>query len=333
MGQAESNLCEDAVLTPPHISQRRSLYLTRLGIRKPGDARAGFNYSGPCTTMEAPDRLTRSWLFDENSVENGLHDKDCDYEDYNMNDMSAIKADSRDDFRMSYLRRLSYENVWTPLTPRPPAHQTVTIFDWDDTLLPTSDLNVRTPDEVLDSTCESSTPLMREMRGIRKEGLRLLELAMEAGQTFIITNALPSWVEYSAAKYMPEFLKVLKDIPVISARGEYETQYPGERSRWKEQAFMQVQKQLDSQMITNLISLGDSNFEMDAVHVMGREFSQALVKTVKFRANPSAKELHKELELVATKFEQIVNKAANLKICLERITPASHDKRRQRKGE
>ena len=30
---------------------------------------------------------------------------------------------------------------------------------------------------------------------------------------------------------------------------------------------LKVQRELDSQTITNLISLGDSNFEMDAVHV------------------------------------------------------------------
>merc|ERR1719253_1724571 len=122
-------------------------------------------------------------------------------------------------------------------------------------------------------------------------------------------------------------LQVLQDIPVISARGEYESQYPGERGRWKEKAFLELQRQLDSQIITNLISLGDSDFEMDAVHVMGQEFAQALVKTVKFRATPTAKELHKELELVAAKFEQIVNKASNLKICLERTVPAAKVKR------
>merc|ERR1719482_2380430 len=138
------------------------------------------------------------------------------------------------------------------------------------------------------------------------------------GKTFIVTNAMNGWVEYSAAKYVPELMPVLQKVRVISARGRYEAQYPGEVNKWKVQAFLEVQRQLDSQIITNLISLGDSNFEIDAVHVMGKEFAQALVKTIKFRESPSPEELLKQLDLVTKKFEQIVENARNLKIGLER---------------
>jgi len=51
---------------------------------------------------------------------------------------------------------------------------------------------------------------------------------------------------------------------------------------------------------------------------MGKEFAQALVKTIKFRENPSPEELLKQLELVTQKFERIVENARNLKIGLER---------------
>merc|ERR1711959_581076 len=100
-------------------------------------------------------------------------------------------------------------------------------------------------------------------------------------------NAMEGWVEYSAAKYVPDLLPVLRRVKVISARSRYEALHPGDVSKWKIRAFLDVQRQLDSQIITNLNSLGDSNYEMDATHVMGREFSQALVKTIKFRANPT----------------------------------------------
>merc|ERR1719345_264322 len=134
------------------------------------------------------------------------------------------------------------------------------------------------------------------------------------GTTFIITNAMTGWVEYSAAKYVPALLPVLQNTRVISARSRYEAQYPGEVGKWKIQAFLEVQRQLDSQIITNLISLGDSNFEMDAVHVMGKEFAQALVKTIKFQESPSPEELLKQLGLVSQRFEQILGNPRNLKI-------------------
>merc|ERR1719287_170652 len=90
---------------------------------------------------------------------------------------------------------------------------------------------------------------------------------------------MTGWVEYSAAKWCPALLPILQRVRVISAHGK---------------------------------------FEMDAVHVMGKEFAQALVKTIKFRENPSPEELLKQLELVTQKFERIVENARNLKIGLER---------------
>jgi len=217
----------------------------------------------------------------------------------------------QDDFRVNYLRKLSYSKVWVPQAQRPPKHQTVIIFDWDDTMLCTSFLNLR-QDKPVPAAVE------RQLRDIEGAGRRLLELAMRLGHTFIITNAMNGWVEYSAAKWVPELLPILQKVKVISARTKFEPHYPGEVSKWKIQAFLEVQRQLDSQIITNLISLGDSNFEMDAVHVMGQEFAQALIKTIKFRENPSPEELLKQLELVAQKFERIVENARNLKIGLER---------------
>merc|ERR1712087_1023377 len=125
-------------------------------------------------------------------------------------------------------------------------------------------------------------------------------------------------VEYSAARWVPDLLPVLQRVKVVSARTNHEPEYPGEVSKWKIQAFLEVQRQLDSQIITNLVSLGDSNFEMDAVHVMGKEFAQALVKTIKFQESPSPEELLKQLELVGQKFEKIIENARNLKIGLLR---------------
>lgn len=237
--------------------------------------------------------------------DDGSSKKESKFE-MNFLDLQQLKV--QQDFRVAFLRKLSYEKVWVPQAQRPPQHQTVVIFDWDDTLLPTSFLQ-RSQDQA---------PARKKcLQGIENIGKQMLELALQMGHTFIITNAMEGWVEHSAAKYMPQLLPVLQRIHIISARN-YEQQYPGNYSQWKIQAFLGVQRTLDSQIITNLISIGDSNFEMDAVHVMGQEFEQALVKTIKFKANPTDEELHKQLELVAQKLEKIVMNARNLKIGLER---------------
>jgi hypothetical protein len=160
--------------------------------------------------------------------------------------------------------------------------------------------------------------VQNQLLNIERAGMQLLELALKLGETFIITNAMKGWVEYSAIKYVPGMLNTLHKVKIISARGDYEQMYPGNYSEWKIQAFLEVQRQLDSEIITNLVALGDSNIEMDAVHVMGNEFSQALIKTIKFRENPSPERLVKQLELVLQKFEKIILNARNLKIGLER---------------
>mmetsp|Transcript_85183 Transcript_85183/g.237797 ORF Transcript_85183/g.237797 Transcript_85183/m.237797 type:complete len:340 (+) Transcript_85183:173-1192(+) len=307
MGQAESvsNGTVSAAPAEVEVSRRRQDYLHRLGIQKDVPPQS---FRVPVAPAEAPCRLetttSRRSSFDEQDGGEATGGA-------RIFEMNTQELRGQDDFRLQYLQRLSYQQVWVPRAQRPPKHQTVVIFDWDDTLLCTSFLNMRQDQPV-------SPVVERHLRGIESADRKLLELALRLGHTFIITNAMYGWVEYSAAKYVPDLLPVLQRLPIISARGKYEAMFPGEVNKWKVQAFLEVQRQLDSQVITNLISLGDSNFEMDAVHVMGKEFAQALVKTIKFRETPSPEELLKQLELVAQKFERIVENARNLKIGLER---------------
>jgi hypothetical protein len=215
------------------------------------------------------------------------------------------------DFRMSFLRKLSYENVWVPPAKRLPSHQTVIIFDWDDTLLCTSFLN-RYEGRPLSPAVQSN------LEGIESNAKQLLELAMRLGHTYIITNAGEGWVEHSCAKWIPGLLPTLEKIEIISARSRYESLYPNDVSMWKIHAFRDLQRRLDLPIITNLNSMGDANYEMEATQMMGKEFSEALVKTIKLREHPSPEELLKELELVVKNFERIVMNARNLKIGLER---------------
>ena len=69
-------------------------------------------------------------------------------------------------------------------------------------------------------------------------------------------------------------------------------------------------------MITNLICVGDSNIEMDAAHTLGKEFSQSIVKTIKFRENPKPEELIKQQDLVTSKLKEIYDNPKNLTIKL-----------------
>jgi len=211
------------------------------------------------------------------------------------------------DFRQRYLQKLAYNNVWVPQVHRSPKHQTVIIFDWDDTLLCTTFL------KHLTSTDEYQRPL----RKIARCAKTVIDIAMRAGQVYIITNAMPGWVEYSAAKFIPELLPTLRKVRVISARAKYEKNFPDDIRQWKVQAFLEVQRQLDNVPITNLVALGDAHFEMEAARIMGDEFEEGLVKTVKFRPKSDPNTLLRQLELVAKSLAHVVSSAHNQKILLE----------------
>merc|ERR1719210_1986513 len=136
---------------------------------------------------------------------------------------------------------------------------------------------------------------------------------MQYGHVFIITNALAGWVEQSTKLWFPEVQPMLQKVNVISARSLYEKKYVEVR-QWKIHTFLEVQRRMDSELVTNLLSLGDSDFETEAAHVMGAQFSSAFIKTVKFHVHPTPEELLRQLESVASKFEKIVTCAQTLKL-------------------
>lgn len=335
MGQTESSIKAHKPRTPPDADGlRRQDYINRLGIQKnrkiasfshvptihyedPGQFESKAKYGSftngsfhfPTTYQTTYGPSEPSLKTPAESEEN----EDTEVADVTDAQVKCLDLKRQEDFRVSYLRKLSYEKVWVPAAQRPPKHQTVIIFDWDDTLLCTSYLNQRADRPVHPS-------VENHLRAIEKNVKDLLERALKLGNTFIITNAMEGWVEYSAGKYVPGLLPVLEKVRIISARTRYETLYPCDVNKWKINAFLDVQRQLDSQVVTNLNSLGDSEYEMDATHIMGKEFAQALIKTVKFKQSPSPEELLKQLELVSERFEQIVDNARNMKLGLERKT-------------
>ena len=64
----------------------------------------------------------------------------------------------------------------------------------------------------------------------------------------------------------------MNKIKVISARGDWEKDYPGDIKSWKIQAFLSLANKLDVKLVTNIICLGDSMFEMEVGRILGKKF-------------------------------------------------------------
>lgn len=142
-----------------------------------------------------------------------------------------------------------------------------------------------------------------------------------------MTNAAEGWVELSAKRFLPKVNQQLANaITVISARTKYEKLFPKNYQKWKVEAFMETRRDMDDQAITNLVALGDNNFEIEAAYILGGQYKNAYIKTVKFRQSPSTSELIKQLRLVSAQFESICTAPKNLTVRLLRQTKEEQER-------
>jgi hypothetical protein len=204
--------------------------------------------------------------------------------------------------------------VWNP-GMKPKYHNSLIIFDWDDTLLPTTFL---TPKGTFSEDIQLSPSDYKKMQQIANYVYDILKESIEKGDVYIITNAGINWVQFSANLFYPNISELLKKIKIISARGEYEKSFPGNLRQWKIQAFLNLLKNVDNKLVTNIICIGDSLFEMEAGRILASNFKEAFIKTIKFREAPKLDELLKQLKLVSQQFGAIYSGIKNLTIRIER---------------
>ena len=216
--------------------------------------------------------------------------------------------------RNSYIQKLVSMKLYLPKN-RPKTHNSLIIFDWDDTLLPTSYL---TQVGFFNPNMNINAIDQKKISKIEKSAYKILKLAISKGDAYIITNAEEGWVEYSIQRFYPKLYEILPKINIISARGEWENTYPGDSREWKIQTFLRLQERLNKKLVTNIICLGDSFCEMEAGRVLAKCFREAFVKTIKFKEFPKLDDLNKQLLLVFNQFNSICSAVKNLTIRVEK---------------
>ena len=228
----------------------------------------------------------------------------------NENDLCLnIKED--DNIRKGYYSKLIFKKIWTPWK-KEKSYNSIFIFDWDDTLFPTSFL-VKEGIIKLDVN-----KLSKEIRflftTLENACINILNFAINKGNVYIITNSSINWLTYSSDIYFPKLKTILDKIKIISARDEYGYMNP---ANWKQKAFLKVIKDIDTKLINNIICLGDSMLELEAAINLASQFNASCLKTIKFKENPNIKDLIRQLNLIEDKFDYIYSKAKNLSIKIE----------------
>jgi len=211
------------------------------------------------------------------------------------------------------LNRPSSPRKLSKSSPKGPHKSAVIIFDWDDTLLPTSYIKF----EVLPTphTSLHQLPLPRKSPHYQKFFVHALVVeetlraASKVGQVAIVTSATRCWVKNSAERYLPglDFEALLRDLDVKV--------YPADRQSPLAQAIAKSGKDpskvakkvamaecLDRayddhgpELVWNVLSVGDSVVERDALkECLGNK--EAICKTIKLRENLPVEELTKDLQ-------------------------------------
>ncbi len=189
------------------------------------------------------------------------------------------------------------------------------ILDWDDTLLCTT---VLSPCGYFDDNMIILPSKLEKIQKLEILVKKLLSITTEKGDTFIITNSEPGWVEYSCKRFFPNTFQLLDKIKIISARGLYEKKYPKDFKTWKIMSFNEIIKNYGKNLPTNIICMGDSSYEIEAAHGLVGKFPNGFIKAIKFREYPKIDELINQLSLVLDKFNFIYSACKNWTITVDK---------------
>ncbi|EME31722.1 uncharacterized protein Gasu_11000 [Galdieria sulphuraria] len=183
--------------------------------------------------------------------------------------------------------------------------RTVIILDWDDTLLSSSWLAGE--GLKVDETQEVPDAVYQELNELEGLVLSLLIECSKHGIVSIVTNAETGWVELSSKKFIPRVFSYIEEgIRVVSARSNFEKEFPDSPAQWKEKAFLLELGRLPVDMTRlNLLVLGDSLNERDAGHVAGTVYTGSHVKSVKFIERPTIEQLKRQLSLIISSLHHL----------------------------
>lgn len=203
---------------------------------------------------------------------------------------------------------------------------TLIVFDWDDTLCPTTWIDEHLAYEDVEGDFAAELGLRDQL--LRQEHIvkELLECAQSVGTVALVTLALRPWVGESIARYFPGMSDLMKNIHVVYAR-ELEAEPPSNRNidpltELKKRAMLRAMEDLATPCPgakagtwESLVSIGDSNFEKNAAQALGDDCQKAgqlrWTKTVKLVDRPNAEQFIRQLQVLKQQLVNIIAHTGN----------------------
>lgn len=190
-------------------------------------------------------------------------------------------------------------------------YKSLVIYDWDDTIFPTSWF---TKNNVLDELVANNTSFY--FLELDKLAHLLLSETIKNSRVIIITNASMSWFNLSA-KILPKTKDFIKNyVNVFSARDMYQNTYPTEVKMWKRVLFKNViDKYYDKHLYRNIVSVGDNDYELEPIRDRydGHAYiKNKLLKTVKFKKSPTNVDVINQLKIILINIDKILSEKNHL---------------------
>jgi len=175
------------------------------------------------------------------------------------------------------------------------------IFDWDDTLFPTSWLIEK--GLKLNELSDISRFIVY-FQELDNAIYKLLKMSLTLGIVLIVTNANMSWIKMSKKILVKTSTLIDENINIISARDNYNGLY--DVNDWKVNTF----KNDIAIYIHNseqIISIGDAKYEYDAL-VSLREYvpKSKFLKTIKFVGTPTFNMIIDQIDVVEKSLRDIL---------------------------
>jgi len=197
------------------------------------------------------------------------------------------------------------------------AEETIFLFDWDDTVMPTAWL---TGQGLLHEGAVVSEEQRSKLAALTDHVAVTLKAACQHGKVVVITNAAEGWVQQSCLYFMPAVAPILASLRIISARSAFEPLGIRSATEWKVRAFEREVELAFSDAAAerglrpNVVSIGDSQHEHQALLRATSGLRNCCAKSLKFAEHPSIEQLVEEHALVAGTLEDVVQYDGDLDV-------------------
>jgi hypothetical protein len=253
-----------------------------------------------------------------------------------MRDIPEGRVPPSDNFGV-YVQRAPVLEYDEALLDEDPALDTpgssLIIWDWDDTLCPTTWLC--TEGLTLNGISPSEAQL-ETLKAVDDQVATTMEMAKTKGTNVIITNAERGWVQLASKAWMPKLAAAIRGVRVVSARTEYESASCQHPIAWKARAFGEVTKThfaRHGDTVETLISFGDSAAERQAalqvwpalVSEKGGPANAVYMKSVKLPERPTVTTMTSSHTMLVSMLTTLVEHTGHLDLVVAIKDPSPED--------